>query len=498
MHGPARFRFLNETRDLDGRKGWNDPGVPKLWLYNLHYFDDLNARDPGARKEWHSALVRRWIAENPPVAGNGWEPYPTSLRVVNWIKWALGGGDLPPEALGSLAVQARCLERTLETHLLGNHLFANAKALLFAGVFFEGNEADRWFAKGLSLLRREVPEQVLPDGGHFERSPMYHGLILEDLLDLLNLSRACAGDAEPPVCMPVREWEDASGRMLDWLEAMSHPDGEIALFNDAAFGIAPSPRELKDYAGRLGITPASVPHDGLMRLEGSGYVRLQDPSAVLLLDVAPLGPDHLPGHGHADTLSFELSLYGRRLLVDAGTSRYDEGPERLAQRGTAAHNTVIVDGADSSEVWRSFRVARRAKPFGLRIEETNGSTSVECAHDGYRRLPGRVVHRRKWVFGLGRFCVEDALEGRFRNAEARFLLHPSVAEASKDLIVSGSSVDCGSWRLPDGRPVRWRVEGGRARFEAASYHPEFGMSLETVHFVVPFAGSRATFELEWE
>ena len=190
MSGPNCCRFLNEDRSISGAGVWNDPGAKPLWLYNLHYFDDLNARDAGARREWHVPLIRRWIDENPPATGAGWDPYPASLRIVNWIKWALGGGLLPGEAVHSLAVQARHLERRLEYHLLGNHLFANAKALVFAGMFFEGPEADRWLWKGLDLLEREVPEQVLADGGHFERSPMYHSLILEDLLDLVNLGRA--------------------------------------------------------------------------------------------------------------------------------------------------------------------------------------------------------------------------------------------------------------------------------------------------------------------
>ena len=85
---------------------------------------------------------------------------------------------------------------------------------------------------------------------------------------------------------------------------------------------------------------------------------------MALLDVAPVGPDYLPGHAHADTLSFELSLFGQRVLVNSGTSQYEAGPERSRQRGTAAHNTVIVDGHDSSEVWAGFRVARRASSRG--------------------------------------------------------------------------------------------------------------------------------------
>ncbi|WP_335338113.1 heparinase II/III family protein [Thioalkalivibrio nitratireducens] len=187
-------------------RGWNDPRRDKLWLYNLHYFDDLNAVDADARAGWHRALIPRWIAENPPGQGNGWEPYPTSLRIVNWVKWALRQGAPPGEAdsalVGrppedppaarkradghpvllresagfrhSLAVQARWLRRRLEHHLLGNHLFANAKALVFTRAFFRGAEAEHWLALGQRLLARELREQILADGGHFERSPTGH------------------------------------------------------------------------------------------------------------------------------------------------------------------------------------------------------------------------------------------------------------------------------------------------------------------------------------
>ena len=497
MTGLARFRFLNDEREVAGSGAWNDFSVAKLWLYNLHYFDDLNADRAQGRKGWHIALIRRWIDENPPADGNGWEPFPTSLRIVNWVKWALAGNALPEGASHSLAVQARCLEQSIETHLLGNHLFANAKALVFAGLFFEGEEADRWLAKGLDLLRHEIPEQILKDGGHFERSPMYHCMVLEGLLDLINLSRSYGGTVSAVCSGLVPTWEDTARRMLLWLDAMCHPDGEIALFNDAAFGVEPSPSVLDSYAQRLGLFSGVSPRDGVTHLSESGYVRFQKEDVVALLDVAPLGPDYLPGHGHADTLSFEMSLNGRRVLVDTGTSRYDECPGRLFQRGTAAHNTVVVDAADSSEVWGSFRVARRARPFGFGIMDSDEETVVECSHDGYRRLPGKVLHKRRWTFGPGRLRVEDFLQGRFRIAEVRFLLHPSVAETPRDLLKTDSPAGSGTWRVPGGKTMRWRVEGGNGRLEGAIYHPEFGVSKETVRLVVPFSGRRNAIELTW-
>jgi len=190
------FRFLNETRRIV-EKPWGADVPSQLWRYNLHYFDDLNAFDAKARHRWHLEAIEHWILDNPPGSGDAWAPFPTSLRAVNWIKWALGGAVLEAPVAHSLAMQVRALSQRLEYHLLGNHLFANAKALVFAGLFFKGGEAERWLERGMTILARETPEQILADGGQFERSPMYHALALEDLLDLLNIIGARAAPGSP-------------------------------------------------------------------------------------------------------------------------------------------------------------------------------------------------------------------------------------------------------------------------------------------------------------
>ena len=229
------FRFLNEEHRLASAADWNNPRWQALWLYNLHYFDDLCAQGAVERAGWHEALIGRWIAENPAGQGCGWDAYPSSLRIVNWIKWALSGGELGDATLRSLAVQARCLARNIERYLLGNHLLANAKGLVVAGCDVEGEEAEGWLREGLEILGAQLEEQVLPDGGHFERSPMYHAIVLEDLLDLVNLLAAygMAGD----MAERLRAMAPA---MISWLRSMTHPDGELAYFNDAAPGVARS------------------------------------------------------------------------------------------------------------------------------------------------------------------------------------------------------------------------------------------------------------------
>ncbi|WP_453960826.1 heparinase II/III family protein [Amorphus suaedae] len=486
MRGPDEVVFLNVAGQIAGAADWDQPERDRLWRYNLHYFDDLNADGADARAAWHRRLIDRWAAENPPALGSGWEPYPLSLRIVNWCKWALAGHELDAGARESLAVQARFLRGRLEWHLLGNHLFANAKALVFAGMLFEGGEADGWLAKGLEILAREVPEQVLPDGGHFELSPMYHALILEDLLDLLNIAAAFPGVVPEAA---VATWREASGRMRTWLAAMSHPDGQIAFFNDAALGIAPPPAALEAYAERLGLPPSPAPSDGMTRLADSGYLRVAGPDYAAVLDVAPVGPDYLPGHAHADTLSFELSLHRRRVIVNSGTSLYGTGPERLRQRSTAAHSTVEVDGENSSEVWSGFRVARRARPIGLNVSGAAGAWSVTCAHTGYRRLPGGVTHLRDWRFGPRSLSVTDRLEGRYGDAISRFFLHPGVtAEAD------GRG---GRFVLQDGQVVGWGVEGGSVALVEATWHPEFGLSQPTLCLEVRLVGPSCTLTLDW-
>src|SRR5262249_34422091 len=122
MLGPDRFRFLNEERQLQWPGGWQGADGDRLWLYNLHYFEDLLAADVDSRRAWHEQLIMQWLIDTPPPDGIGWDPFPLSLRVANWIKWELAGGELPEAARHSLAVQTRWLAERIELHLLGNHL----------------------------------------------------------------------------------------------------------------------------------------------------------------------------------------------------------------------------------------------------------------------------------------------------------------------------------------------------------------------------------------
>lgn len=484
--GPDQFVLLGQRYELPPIGGWDDDALDKLRRYNLHYFDDLCALPSNGKVAWHSALITRWIEENAPRIGTGWEPYPTSLRIVNWIKWLLCAHEPPPMMLDSLALQARWLARRLEWHLLGNHLFANAKALVFAGMFFQGEEADRWRCLGLSIIQQQLAEQLLPDGGHFERSPMYHAIFVEDILDLINAAGLWQGTIAPHM---IDAWRAASARMLRFLACMTHPDGEIALFNDAAIGIAANLGELRAYAQRVGLSAEMISTEGLTLLPDSGYARVAAGPAIAFLDVAEVGPDYLPGHAHADTLSFELSLRGRRVIVNGGTSEYGTGPVRLFERGTAAHSTVEIDGENSSEVWSGFRVARRARPFGL-VVSSAATVEVACSHDGYQRLPGKPIHRRQWRFSDAGLTVEDQVTGRFGEAKARTILAPGIT-------ISAVSDLC--YRLEEGGVAiaECCIRAGHPAWRLHHYAPRFGSRLETQCLEVAMENGSARVEFNW-
>ena len=472
--------FLNESGPL---VGWQNPDKNLLWLYNLHYFDDLNAEHSTQRVTTHRELIGHWLQNNRPASSVGWQPYPVSLRIVNWVKWLLAGNEPVPGMLDSLFQQAHVLSQQLEYHLQGNHLLANAKALVFAGSVFEGEVAQGWLQKGLELLDEQHREQLLADGAHFELSPMYHAIILMDVLDLTQLGQYYPGSA---LSHKLQELHGTAVAMANWLEGMLHPDGEIPFFNDAAFGIAPAPAAILNYAHKLGVV-RPVADSATHHYDVSGYIAVRQHNQVALLDVAAIGPDYIPGHAHADTLSFEWSLFAQRVLVNSGTSEYGVSAERLRQRGTAAHNTVVVNGEDSSEVWSGFRVARRATPFDGQLEVAEDCSLAKASHTGYQRLRPKVTHSREWRVEPGALVVKDSLLGECKQAVAFFHIHPSVSVSCEGELLVLS--------LSNGHRIEVVVLGGSAVVEDSTWHPQFGLSQPNKRISVTF--SAATIETKF-
>ncbi len=476
------FYFLHEAGKVVTTEDWNSPAKSKLWLYNLHYFDDLNAKDAAPRVKGHAEWIHRWIDENPIGYGNGWEAYPISLRIVNWIKWSSRNKYLSPSMQQSLEKQTEVLFKRLEYHILGNHLFANAKALIFSGVFFKGERANLWLRKGLQILSHELKEQFLLDGGHFERTPMYHSIVLTDLLDLIalqsDMETACAEAFRPN----FQTWRNIAEKALFWLQKMCHPDGQISFFNDAAFHIAATPEQLFSYAAGLGLSPSQLSFPpGVLTFAESGYSRVEMAGQLFFLDHAPLGPAYLTGHGHADSLSIEWSIGGQRVIVNSGTSCYGQDATRVRQRRTCSHSTVTVDGCDSSEVWGGFRTARRANSSLLSCQHAESSVVITAEHDGYMRLPGRNIHRRQICLSQTRLQVVDIVEGAFRTAIVRFFLHPAINVSVESLGVR--------LVLPAKKNILVNADIP-ITVQDAEWHPEFGRVCSTKMLELKLSKSR--------
>ena len=458
MLATREFTFLNRTVGGAQAIPWNDANLPKLWLFHLNYCDFLNVQFslPADATALEAAIeiALDWKRCNTQGTEAGWEPYPIALRVVNWLKLLVRQaeeirkrpspplsrptpsrlGEEVPNALQiilhSIAQQTATLELRLEKDRLANHLLKNIKALLFAGALLETPASPRWWSTGARLLEHELDEQILPDGGHFERSPMYHAQVLEDLLEIqtlataTNQSLACAD-----------RLAHTTRKMADFLRGILHADGEIPFFNDAALGMARPAADLLAVTGADGRSAASdEPEVALFPETGYGVLRHRAWASSLVFDCGPLGPDYQPGHGHCDVLSYELALHGRRVIVNTGTSTYDRNGDRLYERSTAAHNTVRVDGEDQAEIWASFRVGRRPRVGKLEQGSSGPYHWLRGEHFGYQHRG--VVHARLIAFRAdGVWLVADLLKGRGTHRWESFIhLHPAVqVECRADL-----------------------------------------------------------------
>ena len=299
-----RFKFLNTFSADAHNVDWESAKMSALWRYNLHYFDYLRQSNLDPSKGL--ALIDNWIEKNNLVTEIGWDPYPLSLRVVNWVSFftsVSGLSEITKRHIESLGMQATWLLKNLEYHILANHLFANIKGLLFCGGILGNSLGDKLISQGLQMLRQQVPEQFLNDGGHYERSVMYHAILTKDLIDLCNLFKS------NPDTFPAADTQMLQQRAqaaLDFMHKLDTPDRSVPFFNDSANGIAPNFSQLSAYAGRI-FNYASQPETvGLHvdSLESSGYYIVREEDTLLIIDCGCVGPDYQPGHTHCDMLSY--------------------------------------------------------------------------------------------------------------------------------------------------------------------------------------------------
>ncbi len=486
------LELLNERVEIgrelpDWRLG--DCSKDRLWTVTLHYHEWFEAlaraathHEGSSQAETAAHLLRHYFSDwvercgidQPGASALAWNAYAIATRLGWWIRSYSEsrsllfepGSELERRLLRSLWLQASYLNGHLEWHLRGNHLMRDAVGLAWAGRFLDGRRPRAWLEQATTLAVDQVAEQVLPDGGHFERSPGYHVEIMEDLLALALLVE------DPDARASLRQ---AWGNMAEFLAWMRHPDGDIPLFNDAALRGADAVSSLISLGEKIGISVDGSPRRGGKLFADTGMVVWHGAHWALFFDVGPVGPDFQPGHAHADTLSIECSLAGRRLFVDPGSFSYDDDDRRRYDRGTEAHNTIGVDDTDSSEMWKIFRVGRRARPLDVTTEIRVSGINASAAHDGYDHLSGRPRHRRQVIIDEpGPLVVIDRIAGSgVHRIQGGFLVAPgwNVEQTAQ------------GWQLVDGNlRVRVVVEGVQTvdRFlEQRPYHPRYGVEQQT-------------------
>ncbi|MEM7125151.1 MAG: alginate lyase family protein [Chloroflexota bacterium] len=404
------------------------PSPDPLWAFQLHGWEWLwgALMDEDAYEEI-LLLTYDWIRSHPIGRGIAWEPYPTSRRLIVWsAAWVVLGS--PPELTAALAQQTAFLADHLERDLENNHLIANAKALAWVGILLaELPQAESWRTLGLDCLWTQLKAQVNPDGGHEENSSGYHLAVWLDGMETALLSQA-AGQPVPSEIWTILE------KMGEFAFALRRPDGRLPLLNDSIqdeplplqtiFSLAADLFDRDDFgwaAGREEYAPPALIAKGF---DDTGYAILRmgtDPETetYLLFDAGNLGPDHCPGHGHADALSIELWSQGQPILIDPGTYQYPAGEWRDYFRGTAAHSTATIDDENQSIFAGPFRIAdmAHARLDSVTIEPSYLEARGE--HDGYLRLKSPVLHKRRVrLHGADLVTVEDTFEGEFEHTVA--------------------------------------------------------------------------------
>lgn len=403
----GRITLLNTSVfEMRAPVDWNaNPIQHTLWQFRLHEWEWAyplirRAKDDAGGANELVGLIQDYLQNVPVGHATAFEPYPLSRRLVVWCEalLVLNAKGEQDAFVRTLAAEmdrgARMLAGNLEYDLSNNHLIANAKALAFVGTLLGQPYGD----SGFRLFWTELRSQVRADGGHVENSTTYHFLVWRDAVEMSKLA------SEFGMEIP----KDAAARiqaMREFSDVMRYEDGTFPLLNDS---VEDELREYEAGAGPCRVISNDYFGQTSKVLNDGGYAVLRDTGRQLVFDAGALGPTYCPGHGHADTLSFELFAFGRLRIADAGTFQYQAGEWRDYFRGTRAHNTLQVDGLDSSEVSGSFRVGRMAN---ARLWTEGDWVCGE--HDGYMRLREGIMHTRKIrLQEENGFLIHDEIRGR--------------------------------------------------------------------------------------
>lgn len=405
--------ILNKTIELDYSKL---DKLPPLVNYNVQYFEyGIVWSQTGYSFDFIKQKWNEYLKNALPF-----EPYVISLQLINLVITMNICGVDDSEIYDEIYSRYCWLLKHQEKHLLANHYFENLKAIVVFSYIFEENEI---FDKYIKKLRVECDEQILNDGFHFELSPMYHKLVIEDLLLIKKVFSS--------------DWLDETIlKMSSAINSLENGSSRTLLFNDSGDNVAkPLTSIIKTVEKTYNIV---VPHN--KELNSSGYCVFRNDECLLDIDAGFIGPNYNPGHAHCDCLSYELFINSKPIFVNCGTFEY-QGKNRSFFRSTGAHNTIIIDNHEQSECWGEHRVARRIRNVSF-LKKDNSFIGSYANYLG-------EIHQRKIDFDFKSLSVMDKTSKTKKNLLISSFLHLAPGLDYKDGYIFGNGysfkielVDC--------------------------------------------------------
>lgn len=460
----GRFTFIGRTIAFGEEIDWDHEKLdefPILWRLKLQSFehlewlvlgDEYSSTDAAIRSAFEPHVLS-WAATNfigeKRYLRRSWIPHSVSLRILNWCRYAAwceeeSSGSVAEGVYEAIYKNALFLENHVEHEIGGNHLVENAIALIMAGVLFDHHDTG-WTETGVNILEQAAETQFLADGGHFERSPMYHVMALRryitayDLLAGTDLSRETL--------------QKTAERALGFLAEISKPDGEIPLLNDAVHREQIEAGTCIEYGESCSLERKTVRLD---HSNGSGYQRLPSVAGTMLIDVGDVGPPHLPAHSHNDHLSVLLWINGEQVLADTGVYDYDGNERRQYARSVESHNTAQYADAEPIPIGGSYLMGKRTSIDVLKRD----SHGIEARYSRDTTVGPRYEHQRRVVTTQSGWKVVDSVRSDGSDEfTIRYHFHSAMDvhetdSSSQEFAVHGGESELARFRFTGGTEHR--------------------------------------------
>ena len=410
----------------------------RLERLNLHYMDYLN------QLEFKDSiyLIEKWIKDVTPYGKNywrdSWNCYALSIRIINWIDIISENSfflkSINKETLDlinkSIEYQVDFLLNNLELDVRGNHLIKNIRCIFRACSYLRGFKVKRWFESINSYILEELEKQFLSDGMHYELSPSYHNLVAEDLICIRRSLNSFYLDFNLSLTQEIKvKLDEVIRKVYFVILRLTHPDGSPSLFSDGGLNACKSPSMItKEIEKTININnDLSLSNKKIWGLESSGFYGITSDHNCFITKCGDFGADSLPAHGQSDSLSFEWSVEGSRIIIDQGVFTYHPGFERDFSRSTKAHNTLTLNNLDQSDCWSSFKVGRRARTKVTKFEKFEDGFYLRAFHNGYEHLKGKPLVFREMLIKPNKILFNDYVNDNFEHeVKSRILLSPNI------------------------------------------------------------------------